>query len=160
MAEVKNTGKNKKEKLTEEPKPKKVKKEKVVPEKAVEKEVVKSVKREEAKVRAIGKYVRISPRKARQVIDLIRRKKVDDALTTLKFLPKAGAKIISKVISSALANAEHNQNLKKEMLYVSEAYVDQGPTLKRYRPRAMGRASRIHKRTSHITVVIEEAKKK
>ncbi|MDP3014334.1 MAG: 50S ribosomal protein L22, partial [Candidatus Subteraquimicrobiales bacterium] len=111
-----------------------------------------------AQTQAMANYVRVSPRKARQLVDLIRGKSVNDALTALKFLPKAAAAIILKVVSSAAANAENNQGLKREALYISEIHVNQGPTLKRYRPRAMGRASRIHKRTSHITVVVQELK--
>jgi large subunit ribosomal protein L22 len=105
--------------------------------------------------KAAAKYIRISPRKARQVIDLIRGKEVEEALTTLRFCPKAGAKILTKVVKAAVANAQHNFHMNEE-LYVSEARVDEGPTLKRFKPRAMGRASRINKRTSHITVVVEE----
>lgn len=106
--------------------------------------------------KAVAKYVRIAPRKARQVIDLIRGKKVSDAQTILKFTPRFAAEVIGKVLNSALANAENNHQLNRERLYISEAYVDQGPTMKRYMPRAQGRASLIHKRTSHITIVLAE----
>lgn len=109
---------------------------------------------EETKARAVAKYVRVSPRKAQQVIDLVRGKGVEEALALLQFSPKTAAKIISKVVNSAAANAEKNHRLKRESLYIVEAYVNQGPTLKRFRHRAMGRASRIHKRTSHITVAL------
>jgi large subunit ribosomal protein L22 len=106
--------------------------------------------------KAVARYVRIAPRKARLVIDLIRGKSVEEALAILKFTPRAASPIIEKVLSSAIANAEHNHNMDSSRLYVKKAYVDEGPTLKRYMPRAMGRASRINKRTSHITVVVDE----
>lgn len=108
--------------------------------------------------RAQAKYIRISPRKARQVVDLIRGKDVRDALAILKYTPKKAARIVEKVLKSAIANAEHNYDMNRDALYVAEAYVDQGPTLKRYRPRAFGRADLIRKRTSHITVVVREKK--
>lgn len=106
--------------------------------------------------RAVAKYVRVTPRKACKIIDMVRGKNVDEALDVLKFSPQVAAKIISKVVSSAVANAETNYRLKRDALFISEAYVDQGPTLKRFRHRAMGRASRIHKRTSYITVIVQE----
>jgi large subunit ribosomal protein L22 len=106
--------------------------------------------------RAVAKFVRIAPRKARQVIDLIRGKQVKDAQTILKFVPRFSAEIIGKVLKSAVANAENNQKLNPDQLIVSEAYVDQGPTMKRFMPRAQGRASMIHKRTSHITIVVAQ----
>lgn len=115
-----------------------------------------------AEARAVARYVRIAPRKAQQVADLIRGKHVDDAVSILKFTPKAAAQVILKVVNSAVANAEKNHRLKPEALYVAEVVANQGPTLKRFRHRAMGRASRIHKRTSHVTVVVaelEEAKR-
>ncbi|KUO63944.1 MAG: 50S ribosomal protein L22 [Gracilibacter sp. BRH_c7a] len=108
--------------------------------------------------KAIAKYVRISPRKVRQVVDLIRGKKVDEALAILKFTPKGSTDPVSKVLNSAVANAEHNLELSPDDLYVTKVYVDQGPTLKRIMPRAMGRADRIRKRTSHITVVVGDKK--
>lgn len=104
--------------------------------------------------RATAKTVRIPARKARLVIDLIRGKSVAEALGILKFTPRAGAVIIEKVLKSAIANAENNFDLDVEDLFVSEAYVNEGPTLKRFRPRAKGSASPINKRTSHITVVV------
>jgi len=110
----------------------------------------------EKKARAVAKYVRVAPRKARKIIDIVRGKNVDEALNILKFSPQAAAKTISKVVNSAAANAESSYRLKREDLFISEAFVNQGPTLKRFRHRAMGRASRIHKRTSHITVVVQE----
>lgn len=106
--------------------------------------------------KAMAKTVRIAPRKARLVMDLIRGKQVGEALAILKFTPKAGSPIIEKVLKSAIANAEHNFDLDLESLYVSEAYVNEGPTIKRFRPRAKGSASPINKRTSHITVVVSE----
>ncbi|KRL04064.1 50S ribosomal protein L22 [Liquorilactobacillus oeni] len=104
--------------------------------------------------RAIATTVRIPARKARLVIDLIRGKSVAEALGILKFTPRAGSPIIEKVLKSAIANAENNFDLDVEDLVVSEAYVNEGPTLKRFRPRAKGSASPINKRTSHITVVV------
>ena len=104
--------------------------------------------------KATAKTVRIPARKARLVIDLIRGKRVADALGILKFTPRSGAQLIEKVLKSAIANAENNFDLDVEDLYVSEAFVNEGPTLKRFRPRAKGSASPINKRTSHITVVV------
>ncbi|HAN95865.1 MAG: 50S ribosomal protein L22 [Limnochordia bacterium] len=106
--------------------------------------------------RAVARHVRISPRKARQVIDLIRGKDVEEALTILKFTPKGASPIVEKVLRSAMANAENNFEMDVDALYVAECYVDQGPTLKRIRPRARGMADRIRKRTSHITVILRE----
>lgn len=106
--------------------------------------------------KAVARFVRIAPRKARQVIDLIRGKRVNDAQTILKFTPRFSAEIIGKVLNSAIANAENNQKMNRDRLIVTEAYVDQGPTMKRFMPRAQGRASMIHKRTSHITIVVAE----
>lgn len=106
--------------------------------------------------RAVAKYVRVSPRKARRAIDLVRGRGAEDALTVLKFSTLGAAKAVSKVVASASANAEKNLHVRPETLYVSEAFVNEGPTLKRHRPRAMGRATSIHKRTSHITVVVAE----
>lgn len=106
--------------------------------------------------RATAKFVRVSPRKARDVVDLVRGKSVADAEAILKFTPRAAAEIVGKVVHSAAANAEKNLRIKPETLYVAEAYVNEGPTIKRIRPRAMGRAFRINKRTSHITVVVKQ----
>ncbi|MGQ9473307.1 MAG: 50S ribosomal protein L22 [Candidatus Caldatribacteriaceae bacterium] len=106
--------------------------------------------------RATAKYLRISPRKARQVVDLIRGKKAQEALSLLKFIPKKSARLVYKVLKSAIANAENNQNLDVDKLVVSQAFANPGPTLKRIRPRAMGRAYLIRKRSSHITVVVAE----
>ena len=104
--------------------------------------------------KATARMVRIPARKARLVIDLIRGKKVADALGILKFTPRKGAYLIEKVLNSAIANAENNFDLDVEDLYVSESYVNEGPSLKRFRPRANGSSSPINKRTSHITIVV------
>ncbi len=109
--------------------------------------------------RAVAKHQRISPRKARQVIDLVRGKDVDEAVGILKNTPKKASEMIEGVINSAVANAEHNRDMIVDDLYISEAYVDEGPTMKRYKPRAMGQASMIRKRTSHITIVVSDEKK-
>src|SRR6185437_8221644 len=100
-------------------------------------------------------YVRVTPMKARRVIDLIRDMPAQQALSVLKFAPQLASEPIAKVLASAIANAEHNFSLDPETLVVSRAYVDEGPTLKRFRPRAQGRAFRINKRTSHITIEVE-----
>jgi len=106
--------------------------------------------------KASAKYIRVSARKARLVVDLIRGKDVAHAQQILEYSPKAAARVVSKVLNSAIANAEHNNGLNPDELFVSRAFVDEGPTLKRFRPRAMGRATRINKRTSHITLVLDE----
>lgn len=106
--------------------------------------------------KAISRHVRIAPRKVRIVIDLIRGKSVAEALAILKFVPKRASEPIAKVVASAAANAEHNFNMNKDALVVSECFVDQGPTLKRFHPRQRGQAFPILKRTSHITVVVKE----
>ncbi len=109
-------------------------------------------------VRAVARYIRVAPRKARLVVDQIRNKNVDKALEVLQFSERAAAEPVAKVLRSAIANAENNNNLRANNLYVKYAYVDEGPTLKRFRPRAKGSASRINKRTSHITVVVAPRK--
>ena len=101
-------------------------------------------------------YARISSRKVKTVIDLIRNKKAGEALAILKLTPKAASELVEKLLKSAIANAENNHGMDVEKLYVAEIYANQGPTLKRVRPRAQGRAFRIRKRTSHITVVLKE----
>ena len=106
--------------------------------------------------KAVARYVRVSPRKARLVVDLIRGKDVADAQAVLRFTPRAAAEDVEKTLNSAVANAEKNLKIKAEDLYVGTAFVDEGPTLKRIRPRAQGRAFRIDKRTSHITVVVKQ----
>jgi large subunit ribosomal protein L22 len=102
-------------------------------------------------------YARISPRKVKIVIDMIRNKRIPEALAILRYTPKAASPIVEKLIKSAVANAENNHNMSVDKLYISEIYANQGPTMKRIRPRARGRAYRIRKRTSHITVVLKEA---
>ncbi|MFC3492027.1 MULTISPECIES: 50S ribosomal protein L22 [Glycomyces] len=119
-----------------------------------------TVEQEAPKARASARYVRVAPRKARRVVDLVRGLPVDEALTTLEFAPFSAAEIVYKVIASAQANAENNLGLDPESLLVSEIKVDEGPTMRRYRPRAHGRAYRINKRTSHITVVVESVQAK
>ncbi|HHY06172.1 MAG TPA: 50S ribosomal protein L22 [Clostridia bacterium] len=106
--------------------------------------------------KAVAKYIRISPRKARQVIDLIRGKDVAEAFAILKFTTHKGIEPISKVLKSAVANAEHNYALDSDNLWIKEAYVDEGPVMKRIRPRARGRADLIRRRSSHITIILGE----
>jgi len=106
--------------------------------------------------RAIAKYVRISPLKVNYICREIRRKQVDEALAILRFIPKKGARELEKVLKSAIANAENNFNMDRDNLYVKEAYANDGPRLKRWRPKARGMAYPILKRTSHIGVVVEE----
>ncbi len=106
---------------------------------------------------AQARYVRMTPMKCRRVIDLVRGLPVQQALDVLRFDVHAASEPIYKVLHSAAANAENNKNLDRSRLVVSQAYVDEGPTLKRFRPRAQGRAYRIRKRTSHITIVVETA---
>ena len=101
-------------------------------------------------------YARISSRKVKTVIDLIRNKNAGEALAILKLTPKAASELVEKLLKSAIANAENNHGMDAEKLYVAEIYANQGPTLKRVRPRAQGRAFRIRKRTSHITVALKE----
>jgi len=109
--------------------------------------------------KAIAKYVRISSRKVRIVINLIRGKKVDEALAILQFTPKSASPVVTKVLNSAIANAENNPPyLNRDNLYIAEVYANQGPTLKRFMPRAKGSASSILKRSSHITVILDEGK--
>jgi large subunit ribosomal protein L22 len=100
-------------------------------------------------------HVRVTPMKARRVVDLIRYLPTDQALAILKFAPQAASEQVAKVLESAIANATHNFSLDEDSLIVSRAFVDEGPTLKRFRPRAQGRAYRIRKRTSHITIEVE-----
>ena len=107
-------------------------------------------------VKAVAKYVRISPTKVRKVARAIKGKPVEDALNLLSYMPQRSAKILVKVIRSAVANADQNPDVDVDSLSVSSIAVDQGPSLKRFRPRAMGRATRILKRTSHITIELAE----
>ena len=108
--------------------------------------------------KAVAKTVRIAARKVRLVADLIRGKQVGEAVAILRLTPKAASPVVEKVLKSAIANAEHNYDMDINNLVVSEAYVNEGPTLKRFRPRAQGRASAINKRTSHNTIVVSEKK--
>jgi large subunit ribosomal protein L22 len=105
--------------------------------------------------RAVARHVRISPMKARRVVNLVRGLPAREALTVLQFAPQAASEQVYKVVASAIANAENNERLDPDALLVSEAFVDEGPTMKRFRPRAQGRAYRINKRTCHITIVVE-----
>jgi large subunit ribosomal protein L22 len=106
--------------------------------------------------RSTARFVRITPQKARRLVDLIRGLPAAEAQTVLRFAPQAASEPVGKVLASAIANAENNHGMNIDALVVSAAYVDEGPTLKRFRPRAQGRAYRIRKRTSHITVVVSE----
>ena len=101
-------------------------------------------------------FVRIAPRKVKIVLDLIRNQDAEKAMAILKYTPKAACEVVAKLLKSAMANAE-NKDMDMSKLYVAECYVSQGPTLKRIRPRAQGRAFRINKKTSHITLVLKEA---
>ena len=105
--------------------------------------------------RAQARFVRVTPMKARRMIDLIRGLPASDAQAVLRFAPQDASEPVGKVLDSAIANATNNHNLNPDSLFVAEAFVDEGPTLKRFRPRAQGRAYRIGKRTSHITVILE-----
>lgn len=106
--------------------------------------------------KAVGSYIRISPQKARLVADVVRGMDAGKAITTLRFMPKKGAVILRKIIESAVANASQDDQIDVDNLYIKKITVDGGPSLKRIRPRAMGRATGIIKRTSHITVILDE----
>jgi len=106
---------------------------------------------------ARARFIRIAPRKARLVADMIRGKPAEIALKTLLFTPKSAARVLKKVLDSAIANAENKGDIDVDTLYVKRILIDQGPTWKRYSPRAMGRATLIQKKTSHITIVLDEA---
>lgn len=106
--------------------------------------------------KAIAKTVRIAPRKVRLVVDLIRNKSVGEAFAILRLTPRGASPVVAKVLKSAVANADHNYDMNVENLFVKEVWVSEGPTLKRFRPRAQGRATQILKRTSHITIVVAE----
>lgn len=108
--------------------------------------------------KAIARYIRLSPDKAREVVGLVRGKSVDEALAILRFTPQRAAGAVAKVIKSAAANAEHNNDMDPTQLFVAKIHVDQGPSLRRFRPRAYGRANVIKHRTSHITVVVSDGK--
>ena len=114
-----------------------------------------------AEVRAIGRFIRIPPRKARLVMDMVRGKDINEALSVLRFTPKHAARVVEKVLRSAVANAQQNHGVKDiDFLFVKRAYADNGPTMKRFRQRAMGRATPIKKRTSHLTIVLEEKERR
>jgi large subunit ribosomal protein L22 len=104
---------------------------------------------------AVARFARVSPMKARRVVDLIRGLPVDEALALLRFAPQAASDIVYKLLESAIANAESTEDLETDSLVITQAKVDEGPTLRRFRPRAQGRAYRINKRTSHITLVVQ-----
>ena len=106
--------------------------------------------------RAIAKHVRIAPRKIRIVADLVRGKNVSEAMSILQCTPKVGSKVVEKVIRSAAANAEHNNDMNVDALYISEIFVDQDSTMKRIHPRSRGQAFKILKKSSHVTVVVKE----
>lgn len=106
--------------------------------------------------KAHANNIRIASRKVKLVIDLIRGKQVGEAIAILRHTPKSASPVVEKLLNSAIANAEHNHQMDVNNLVISEVFVNQGPTMKRFRPRAMGRASRINKRTSHITLVVSE----
>jgi ribosomal protein L22 len=127
---------------------------------AAKKAPAKEVNVEPTLVKATARYVRIAPRKARLVVDHVRGESVEDARLFLQFTARHAGRDIAKVLESAVANAEHNHELSGDDLHVVKAYVDEGPTLKRWRPRAKGRATQILKRTSHITVVVSDVPSK
>lgn len=105
---------------------------------------------------AVAKYVRISPRKVRLIMDQIRGKNVDEALNLLSFSRQKGSGMVKKLVHSAVANAQQNAQVDVDDLYIHQIFADEGPVLKRFRPRAMGRATRIIKKTSHLTVILDE----
>jgi large subunit ribosomal protein L22 len=107
-------------------------------------------------IRAAARFVRISPQKIRLIMGQVRGKKVEEALNELSFAPQRGARLVKKLIDSAVANAQENAGMDVDSLYIAKIYADEGPTLKSWRPRALGRATRIRKRTSHLTVVLDE----
>lgn len=107
-------------------------------------------------VRAVNRFVRMSAQKVREILDMVRGQQVDEALAVLQFCPRAGAREVRSLIQSAVANAENTYMLSREDLYVATIAADNGPTLKRWRPRARGRADMIRKRTCHISVVLDE----
>ena len=107
-------------------------------------------------VRAVSKYVRISPQKVRMMVDAVKGKPVEDGLNILKFMPQKAANIVEKVIRSAVANADQNMDIDVDSLIIRNVIADQGPTLKRFRARARGRGTRILKKTAHITVILAE----
>jgi len=107
-------------------------------------------------IRAKARFVRISPQKIRLIMGQVRGQKVEEALNLLSFAPQRGARILKKLLDSAVANAQQNADMDVDALYIAKVYADEGPTLKRWRPRAQGRATRIRKRTCHLTVILGE----
>jgi large subunit ribosomal protein L22 len=110
--------------------------------------------------KAVEKYIRISPRKIKYVVDMIKSKPVEDAIDVLSLTPKRAAVVVKKAIQSAVANATENHKMKEEDLFISKILVNEGPTLKRFKPRARGRATRIRKRTAHLSVYVSDGKEK
>jgi large subunit ribosomal protein L22 len=124
--------------------------------------VVAAIKKEagDLEAKAVEKYIRISPRKIKYVVEMIKTKPVDEAIDILSLTPKGAAVVIKKALQSAVANATENHKMKEEDLYISKIMVNEGPTLKRFRPRARGRATRIRKRTTHLSVYVSDGKEK
>lgn len=122
----------------------------------IKEKAIKHRENRDQRPKATAKYIRMSPRKVKAVIDLIRTKSVGEAEAILANTPRIATEPVLKVLNSAAANAENNLGMDRENLYVAEVYANQGPTLKRFRPRAQGRAARINKRTSHITIILDE----
>ncbi|TET15998.1 MAG: 50S ribosomal protein L22 [Actinobacteria bacterium] len=110
--------------------------------------------------KAVEKYIRMSPRKIRYVVDMIKSKPIEDAIDILSLTPRKAAAVIKKAIQSAISNATENHKMKEEDLFISRILVNEGPTLKRFRPRARGRATKIRKRTSHLSVYVSNGKEK
>lgn len=113
-------------------------------------------RKNKVEAKAVAKYVKTGPRKLRIVLDNIRGKSTTEALNILRFTPRRAAKILEKVVTSAVANAENNMQMDSEKLYIHRAYVDGGPVMKRFRAASMGRATPVRRRTSHITIVVKE----
>lgn len=124
----------------------------------IKEKAIKHRENDDKRPRATARYIRMSSRKVKAVIDLIRNKDLGEAQAILANTPRAATEPVLKVLNSAAANAENNLGMDRDNLYVAEVYANQGPTLKRYRPRAHGRATRIRKRTSHITIILDEKK--
>ncbi|MDD5622806.1 MAG: 50S ribosomal protein L22 [Actinomycetota bacterium] len=110
--------------------------------------------------RAVEKYIRMSPRKIRYIVDMIKSKSIDDAMDILSLTPRTAAIVVRKAIKSAVTNATENHKMKEGDLFISRILVNEGPTLKRFKPRARGRANRIRKRTAHISVFVSDGKEK
>ena len=106
-------------------------------------------------IQAVARFVRVSPQKIRLIMDQVRGRKIEEALNILSFAPQRSARILKKLIHSAVANAEQNSDVDVDSLHIKRVYADEGPILKRWRPRALGRATRIRKRSSHLTVILE-----